>query len=382
MRRPAHFPGCKPLIMSQPTMLVSVNHIMTEDNTKNKFATLSTEVPAPHSDQLQQQFQQLQAQMRQLEQQLHGRESTTHTGGRPLHRSPGRPSHASERYTLAGGRFVYQSRDRSSHEAESSRQGSARYHNSSYPPQYDRRILSPHRGSTPWLYNDTRRPLVQSQFNSQANQEWRRVSPNRERRNTGGSHQEQAVTPTSTRTRQEWQGPPPQQIMQHPTIPAPQVVPSSNAQHNPSLLPTPTVPSTTPYTLSANRCKRENHRSNQRALYQELQELVLSKVHVRVWPKGQVHPFYDKIMLRLDPTLKENERYRYLVERLVPRPRSLQGNTQTTISKGEASSPKQEKPIVEVAIQNKMKTSSHAPTSLKEVEQIKAQTAIPCQGNE
>jgi hypothetical protein len=54
MRRPAHFPDCKPLIMSQPAMLVSVNHITTEDNTKNKFATLSSEVLAPHSDQLQQ----------------------------------------------------------------------------------------------------------------------------------------------------------------------------------------------------------------------------------------------------------------------------------------------------------------------------------------
>jgi hypothetical protein len=35
-----------------------------------------------------------------------------------------------------------------------------------------------------------------------------------------------------------------------------------------------------------------------------------------------VHPFYDKIMLRLDPTLKENERNRYLVECLVSKPRN------------------------------------------------------------
>jgi hypothetical protein len=68
MRHLTHFPGCKPLIMSQPAMLVSVHHITTEDNTKNKFAALSSEASAPHSDQLQQQFQQLQAQMRQLEQ--------------------------------------------------------------------------------------------------------------------------------------------------------------------------------------------------------------------------------------------------------------------------------------------------------------------------
>jgi hypothetical protein len=47
MRHPTHFPGCKPLIMSQPAMLISVNHITTEDNTKNKFVTLSSEAPTP-----------------------------------------------------------------------------------------------------------------------------------------------------------------------------------------------------------------------------------------------------------------------------------------------------------------------------------------------
>jgi hypothetical protein len=120
MRRSTHFPSCKPLMLSQPTMLISVNHIMTNDNTKNKFAALSIEVLAPHSDQLQQQFQQLQAQMRQLEQQLCGRESTTRTGGRPIHRSPEHLSHTSERYTYAGGRSMYPSRGHSSHKAESS----------------------------------------------------------------------------------------------------------------------------------------------------------------------------------------------------------------------------------------------------------------------
>jgi hypothetical protein len=112
-------------------------------------------------------------------------------------------------------------------------------------------------------------------------------------------------------------------------------------------------------------------------LYEELEELLLSKVYVRERPEGQVHPFYDKIMFRQDPTLKENERYRYLVERLVPRPQNPQGNTQTTTSKGEASSLKQEKPTMEVATQDAMKTSSHAPIPLKEVEQTKAQTDIP-----
>jgi hypothetical protein len=95
-----------------------------------------------------------------------------------------------------------------------------------------------------------------------------------------------------------------------------------------------------------------------------------------------VHPFYDKFKLRIDPTLKENERYRYLVECLVPRPQNPQGNTQTPASKGEVSSPKQEKPAMKVATQDAMKISSHAPTPPKEVEQTKAQTAIPPQENE
>jgi hypothetical protein len=130
-------------------------------------------------------------------------------------------------------------------------------------------------GSLPHLYNDKRRPLVPSRFNSQANREWQRVSPNRERCRARGSHKEQAATPTSTRTRQEWQVPPFQQILHHPTVPSPQIMPLSGAQHNPSFLPTLVVPSTTPYASSANKRKRENHRSNRHALYQELQELVL-----------------------------------------------------------------------------------------------------------
>jgi hypothetical protein len=81
---PTHFPGCKPHMSSQPTVLVSVNHIMTNDDAKNKFVALPNEVPAPHSNDLQQQLQQLQAQMRQLQQQLQGREETTPTGAGPI----------------------------------------------------------------------------------------------------------------------------------------------------------------------------------------------------------------------------------------------------------------------------------------------------------
>jgi hypothetical protein len=153
---------------------------------------------------------------------------------------------------------MYHPRGHSSHEVESSRQGSARYHNSSYRPQYDWGTLTPCRGSPPRVYNDTRRRLVPSRFNSQANQQWWRVSPNRERRNARGSHQEEAMTPTSACIRQERQVSPSQQIMQRPIVPSPQVVPSSGTQHNPSLLPTSVVLSSTPYAPSANKLKREN----------------------------------------------------------------------------------------------------------------------------
>jgi hypothetical protein len=94
--------------------------------------------------------------MSQIEQQLHGCKSTTRTGGRPIRCSPEHLSHTSEQYTPAGGRSMYPSHGYSSHKAESLRQGSARYHNPSYRPQYDRRTLAPRRGSPPRLYNDTR----------------------------------------------------------------------------------------------------------------------------------------------------------------------------------------------------------------------------------
>jgi hypothetical protein len=85
--------------------------------------------------------------------------------------------------------------------------------------------------------------------------------------------------------------------------------------------------------------------------------------------------------LRLDPTLKDNERYKYLVERLVPRPRNPQENIQTGTTKDEAGSHKQEKSIVQVDNQNATKAQSYAPIPLKEVEQIEVQSAIAHQEN-
>jgi hypothetical protein len=162
---------------------------------------------------------------------------------------------------------------------------------------------------------------VSSRFNSQANQEWWRVSPNRGRRNAGGQPSRTSrgsnlctykvgTTSVSFSTNYTAHDRP---------------ISSSHAFFNHP---------TTPYALSANKRKHENRRSNRHALYQELQELVLSKVHVWVRLEGQVHPFYDKITLRLDSTLNENKRYRYLVERLVRRPRNPQGRYTNNYIKG------------------------------------------------
>jgi hypothetical protein len=96
-------------------------------------------------------------------------------------------------------------------------------------------------------------------------------------------------------------------------------------QTAPVLLPTPSIPLRTSYPIRTNQLKRDKRRRNRRALYQELQELVLGNVHVRVRSDGRVHPFYDKITLRLSPTILQDERYNYLIECLVPKPRQ-QGN--------------------------------------------------------
>jgi hypothetical protein len=48
-------------------MLVSINHSTTDDNSgKNKFSALPSEIPTPHSDQLQQQLQAQTSQLKQL----------------------------------------------------------------------------------------------------------------------------------------------------------------------------------------------------------------------------------------------------------------------------------------------------------------------------
>jgi hypothetical protein len=69
LKRAAKFPGCGIVpcnenILLQPPMVVASYHATADSNPEeNKYAKLPNEVPAPHTDQFQQQFQQLQAQM-------------------------------------------------------------------------------------------------------------------------------------------------------------------------------------------------------------------------------------------------------------------------------------------------------------------------------
>jgi hypothetical protein len=114
-------------------------------------------------------------------------------------------------------------------------------------------------------------------------------------------------------------------------------------------------------------------------MYQELQDLVLGSVHVRVRPEGQVHPFYDKITLRLSPTLLQNERYKYLVDRLVPRPRQLQGEESPSAAKEESPSlqPSTKGPLEELKQNDITMKELH-----KDVPQEKTRPPSPMKGTE
>jgi hypothetical protein len=169
-------------------------------------------------------------------------------------------------------------------------------------------------------------------WNSWARQEWQ---PRDFERNQYHAKEQQHEHVTGIPPAQQRQS---SQEEPRPKAAPTQVASSSGPQVNSSLLPTPAIPPKAPRPPTANQRKRENCRRNRRAMYQELQDLVLGSVHVRFLPEGQVHPFYDKFTLRLSPTLLQNERYKYLMDRLVPRPRQLQGEESPSAAKEESPS--------------------------------------------
>ena len=55
-------------------------------------------------------------------------------------------------------------------------------------------------------------------------------------------------------------------------------------------------------------------------MYQELQDLVLRHVQVRVRADGRIYKDNESVTLQISPNLKRNERYNALVEHLAPKP--------------------------------------------------------------
>ena len=148
-------------------------------------------------------------------------------------------------------------------------------------------------------------------------QEWRPRPLRQEQCQEGHQSEHTTTPPATTEQRTSW-------IEQHPRMASSNDVSTSGPQVNSAVLPALAISPQAPRQPSANQRKRENRRRNRRAMYEELQELVLGSLHVWARPDGQVHPFYDKIMMHLSPNLLQNERYQYLVDHLVPRPRQPQ----------------------------------------------------------
>ena len=144
-------------------------------------------------------------------------------------------------------------------------------------------------------------------------QEWRPRPLRQEQCQEGHQSEHTTTPPATTEQRTSW-------IEQHPRMASSNGVSTSGPQVNSAVLPALAISPQAPRQPSANQRKRENRRRNRRAMYEELQELVLGSLHVWARPDGQVHPFYDKITLRLSPNLLQNERYQYLVDCLVQRP--------------------------------------------------------------
>ena len=79
-----------------------------------------------------------------------------------------------------------------------------------------------------------------------------------------------------------------------------------------------------PYASTINQRKRERRRRAREAMYNELQDMVLKHVHVRVRADGRIYEDNDRITLQISPNLERNERYNFLIENLAPRPQRIE----------------------------------------------------------
>lgn len=72
--------------------------------------------------------------------------------------------------------------------------------------------------------------------------------------------------------------------------------------------------------FNENQRRRERRRISRQVMYEELQNIVLRYVQVRVRADGRVYPDNERVTVRVAPALEHNARYNFLIERLAPRP--------------------------------------------------------------
>ena len=69
---------------------------------------------------------------------------------------------------------------------------------------------------------------------------------------------------------------------------------------------------------------------------------MLTNTQVRVRADGDIHQEDGRIIFRISPTLESNERYKYLLKRLTPKPRKVRGGE----AAGKGVAPTQERPPI------------------------------------
>jgi len=261
-------------------------------NTRNQFAVLPNEVPAPCPDELQQQLQRLQAQMSGLERQLQGRDTT----GSSYSEGRFRPH-------LAGRR---PQQDRRTWAPQQQRPFVPSYRPRLVPPPAARWNHWPRRQEFP---HPRRQPMTP---------QWRVREPPREV--VPLNHGAPSAAPQNrTQVPPMQHRPAPAPLLQHPTQP-----PLSNPIMRPRV----------PYIFNENQRRRERRRRSRQAMYQELQDIVLRYVQVRVRADGRIYSDNERVTVRVAPALEQNARYNFLVERLAPRPRQVEPTDPSPLPNG------------------------------------------------
>ena len=279
----------------QPTGWVSCLHASATNGASshnaNRFAPLQTEQPTPHDGNVQEEIRQLRDQVAELGRRLQATPGSSSARFRtgPERRAPShRPQH--ERQTLAPRRRT--------------------------PPPMHRGYMAPPPRRNTWVRRtDYAAPPRETQERRAATPSIRRLAPPppSPRREASGSRRWEENVPSTT------------------PRPVGPVVP-----------PAPQGPSQARHVPTENQRKRERRRRNRHTLYRELEELVLTNTQVRVRANGDIYQEDGRIIFRISPTLESNERYKYLLKRLTPKPRKVRGGE----AAGKGVAPTQERPPI------------------------------------